>query len=160
MKYQHQFKVNAPLEQVAQFHSRSQSMANITPPPLKVEVHQAPVQLAEGDEMDFTLRAGPISIHWLARIENVGPNGFTDRQLSGPFCHWRHRHNFKVINPTTTAVIDEIEFSLRPHPWWGLLGLGMALTLPFLFAYRGWRTRQLFNATAKSNKDWENNYVR
>jgi ligand-binding SRPBCC domain-containing protein len=158
MKYQHQFAVNAPLSKVAQFHSQSQSMAAITPPPLKVEIHQAPAQLAEGDEMDFSLKAGPMSIHWLARIENVGPNGFTDRQLSGPFRHWQHRHNFRVIDQTTTAVIDEIEFSLRLHPWWGLVGLGMALTLPFLFAYRGWRTRQLLNVT--SDRDWENSYVR
>ena len=160
MKYCHQFEVNVSLNKVAKFHSQAQSMVNITPPPLKVQVHQASTPLAEGDEMDFTLKAGPISIRWLARIENVGPNGFTDRQLNGPFSHWRHRHKFEPVNPTTTAVIDEIEFSLRPHPWWGLVGLGMALTLPLLFAYRGWRTRQLLNATSKSNKDWENNYVR
>jgi ligand-binding SRPBCC domain-containing protein len=160
MKYRHQFKVNAPLNKVAQFHSQSQSMVDITPPPLKVQVHQAPVQLAEGDEMDFTMQAGPMSIHWLARIEHVGPNGFTDRQLSGPFRHWLHRHKFEPINPTTTAVIDEIEFSLRSHLWWGVVGLGMALTLPILFAYRSKRTRQLLNATPKSSKDLERNYVR
>ena len=160
MKYRHQFEVNASLNKVAQFHSQSQSMADITPPPLQVQVRQAPIQLAEGDEMDFTLKAGPMSIHWLACIENVGPNGFTDRQISGPFRYWLHRHSFEAINPTATVVIDEIEFTLRPHPWWGLVGLGMALTLPLLFAYRGWRTRQLLNATSKSNKDWENNYVR
>lgn len=158
MKYHHQFEVNSPLNKVAQFHSQSQSMADITPPPLKVQVHQAPAQLAEGDEVDFTLRVGPISIHWLARIENVGPNGFTDRQLSGPFRHWLHRHRFEPIGPNTTAVIDEIAFSLRAHPWWGLVGLGMVLTLPLLFAYRSRRTRQLLNVT--SNKDWEKGYVR
>jgi putative ABC transport system permease protein len=50
---------------------------------------------------------------------------------------YRHRHRFEAINPAATAVVDEIEFSLRPHPWWGLVGLGMALSLPLLFAYRG-----------------------
>jgi len=160
MKYWHRFEVNAPLNKVAEFHSQSQSMADITPPPLKVQVHQAPAQLGEGDEMDFTLQAGPMSIHWLARIENVGPNGFADRQLSGPFRHWVHRHRFEAIGLTTTAVIDEIEFGLRPHPWWGLVGLGMGITLPILFAYRGWRTRQLLNATVKSGKGLEKDYVR
>ena len=160
MKYRHQFEVNTPLNKVAEFHSQSQSMADITPPPLKVQVHQAPAQLAEGDEMDFTLKAGPVSIDWLARIENVGPHGFTDRQLSGPFRHWMHRHSFEAINPAKTVVIDEIEFSLRPHIWWGLVGLGMGLTLPILFAYRGWRTQRLLNDIAKSSKKLESNHVR
>jgi ligand-binding SRPBCC domain-containing protein len=160
MKYQHRFEVNAPLNKVAEFHSQSQSMADITPPPVKVHVHQAPAQLVEGDEMDVTLRVGPISINWLARIEDVSPNGFIDRQLKGPFRRWTHRHTFESINPEKTAVVDEIEFSLRLHPWWGLVGLGMSLTLPLLFAYRGWRTRQLLNATSKSNKNWERKYVR
>jgi ligand-binding SRPBCC domain-containing protein len=160
MKYRHRFEVNAPLNKVADFHGQSQSMVDITPPPLKVQVHQAPAQLMEGDEMDFTLRAGPMAIHWLARIENVGPNGFTDRQLSGPFRHWMHRHRFEAIDPTKTAVVDEIEFSLRAHLWWGWVGLGMGLTLPILFAYRGWRTQRLLNGTAKSDKNLESNYVR
>ena len=143
MKYQHRFEVNVPLAEVAEFHRQSQSMADITPPPVKVQIHQAPAQLAEGDEMDFTLWLGPLPIRWLAGIENVGPTSFTDRQLRGPFRHWTHRHIFESINPETTAVVDEIELGLRLHPWWGLVGLGMRLTLPFLFAYRGWRTCQV-----------------
>jgi ligand-binding SRPBCC domain-containing protein len=160
MKYRHRFEVNAPLDKVVEFHSQSQSMANITPPPLKVNVHQAPVELADGDQMTFTLKAGPVSIDWLARIENVGPSGFTDRQLSGPFRQWQHRHRFEPINKTTTAVIDEIEFSLQLHPWWSFVSLGMALSLPLLFAYRGWRTRQLLNITTKSGNNLERKYVR
>ncbi len=161
MKYRHQFEVNAPLNKVAQFHRRSQSMADITPPPVKVQIHHAPAELADGDEMDFTLRLGPLPIRWAAQIKNVNPTGFTDRQLRGPFRHWAHRHTFEPVDDNTTTVVDEIEFSLKPHPCWGLVGLGMAISLPFLFFYRGWKTRQLLahtllNDTPKINHDGEN----
>jgi ligand-binding SRPBCC domain-containing protein len=86
---------------------------------------------------------GPLPLRWLARIEDVSPTGFTDRQVRGPFERWIHRHTFVPVDETTTAVLDEIELKLRPHLLWGLVGLGMRLGLPFLFAYRGWRTRRL-----------------
>jgi ligand-binding SRPBCC domain-containing protein len=72
------------LARVRDFHSK----AAITPPPLSVRLHHAPDVLGEGDEMDFNLGVGPISIRWVARIEGVSPNGFTDRQLRGPLVEW------------------------------------------------------------------------
>jgi len=143
MNYKHRFTVHAPLTRVADFHARSASMGAITPPPVVVRVHQAPPQLGEGDEMDFTLWLGPFPIRWAARIEDVSPTGFVDRQLRGPFRHWAHRHSYVAVDENTTTVMDEIEFSLKRHPWWGLIGLGMWLNLPLLFAYRSWKTRRL-----------------
>jgi ligand-binding SRPBCC domain-containing protein len=146
MKYKHRFDVNAPLAAVAEFHARSASMGAITPPPVVVRVHRAPARLDDGDEMDFTMWLGPLPVRWLARIEDVSPTGFTDRQLRGPFGHWIHRHTFVPVDETTTAVVDEIELEFRSHPWWRLLGLGMWLSLPFLFAYRGWKTQHHIQA--------------
>jgi ligand-binding SRPBCC domain-containing protein len=96
--------------------------------------------------MDFTMWLGPLPLNWLARIEDVSPNGFTDRQLRGPFREWIHRHTFAPVDETTTAVVDEIELELRAELWWALVGLGMWLSLPLLFAYRGWKTRRLIQA--------------
>ena len=146
MKYKHQFKVDAPLAKVAEFHRRSASMGAITPPPVVVRVHQVPSQLDEGDEMDFTLWLGPFPIRWVARIENVSSTGFVDRQLHGPFQKWAHRHSYAPVDEHSTQVVDEIEFSLKRHPLWGIVGLGMWFNLPLLFAYRGWKTRQLLKA--------------
>jgi ligand-binding SRPBCC domain-containing protein len=143
MKYRHRFVVDAPLAAVADFHAQSASMGAITPPPIVVRVHNAPARLEEGDEMDFTMWLGPLPVRWLARIEDVSPTGFTDRQLRGPFQRWVHRHTFVPVDEANTAVVDEVDFSLRTHPWWGLIGLGMWLGLPLLFAYRGWKTRRL-----------------
>jgi ligand-binding SRPBCC domain-containing protein len=93
--------------------------------------------------MDFTMWLGPLPLRWLARIEEVSPTGFTDRQLRGPFQEWIHRHTFVPVDESTTAVLDEIELKLRSHLLWGLVGLGMWLSLPLLFAYRAWKTRRL-----------------
>jgi len=121
-------------------------MGAITPPPVVVRIRRAPARLDDGDEMDFTMWLGPLPLNWLARIEDVSPNGFTDRQLRGPFREWIHRHTFTPVDETTTAVVDEIELELRAHLWWGVVGLGMWLSLPLLFAYRGWKTRRLIQA--------------
>ena len=137
------------------FHAHSTSMAAITPPPIIAQIHAAPPHLKPGDEMDFTLWFGPLPLRWLARIESVNDTravatqtltGFADRQIHGPFQHWLHRHIFEPIDDTTTAIIDEIELKPKPHPLWGLIGLGMWLTLPLLFAFRRWKTRRLLEA--------------
>jgi len=143
MKYRHRFRVQAPLAAVSDFHARSASMGAITPPPVVIRVHRAPPRLDNGDEMDFTLQLGPLRVHWLARIEEVSPNGFTDRQMQGPFRHWVHRHTYEPVDEGTTTVVDQIELTFRPHLLWGPVGIGIWLSLPLLFAYRGWKTRRL-----------------
>jgi ligand-binding SRPBCC domain-containing protein len=146
MKYHHRFVVAAPLARVAEFHRRASSMVAITPPLLIVRVHRAPATLGSGDEMAFTLWAGPLPLHWTARIEGVSPEGFTDRQVRGPFAAWQHRHRFERLSERETAVVDEVTAELKRHPFWWMVGALMWLGLPLLFAYRGWRTRRLLAA--------------
>jgi ligand-binding SRPBCC domain-containing protein len=150
MRYEHRFRVHAPLEAVAAFHSLSANMANITPPPAMVRIHQAPSVLAEGDEMDFTLWLGPLPLRWLARIEDVTPTGFVDRQVRGPMASWRHRHSYVPVDARTTDVVDQVEVEIRPHPFWGPVGLSLWLSLPFLFAFRTWKTRRMLQAPPPS----------
>lgn len=152
MKYSHSFQVHASLATVANFHAQASSLSAITPPPVVAQIHQAQRVLKDGDMLDFTLWLGPLPLHWVARIENVNPTGFTDRQLRGPFQQWVHRHHFVRVDETTTEVVDEIEIALQKHPWWGVVGLGMWLTLPLLFAYRGWKTKQLLEKNQLT--DW------
>lgn len=143
MKFRHTFRVRASAQAVADFHSRAAVLRQITPPPAIIRLHSAPARLGEGDEMDFTLWLGPVPVRWVARFEAVGPDGFTDRQVRGPFGEWTHRHTFLNVDGHTTEVVDEIQATLRAHLYHGLVGLGMWLSLPLLFAYRGWRTRHL-----------------
>ena len=143
MKFQHRFQVAAPLAAVAAFHRQSASMGAITPPPVIVRVHQAPALLNSNDEMAFTLWVGPLPIHWVARIEEVTPTGFVDRQLRGPFQSWVHRHTFRAVTAEITEVIDEIEITLADLWLCKVVGWGMYMNLPMLFAYRAWQTKRL-----------------
>ena len=143
MIYRHSFEVAAPQSNVADFHRNSDSMGAITPPPVIVRVHRAPERLSEGDTMDFTMWLGPLPIHWVARIEQTTPVSFVDRQVTGPFGSWRHLHTYVAQDPGKTLVIDQVEAELSDHWWWKLVGMGMWLNLPILFAYRGWKTRRL-----------------
>jgi len=148
MRYVHRFRVKSSLPSVATFHQQASSMAAITPPPMRVEIQRAPATLAGGGEMDFTLWFGPLPIRWSARIEDVTEAGFTDRQVSGPFQEWVHRHSFVQVDDHTTEVIDQISLKLKPQLMWGAVGLGFVLGLPVLFAYRGWKTRRLLERGA------------
>jgi ligand-binding SRPBCC domain-containing protein len=143
MVYQHSFTIRSTLSTVRDFHVSSSSMATITPPPVIVRVREAPRILGEGDEMDFTLWLLFLPVRWVARIESVTPNGFTDRQLSGPFNTWIHRHTFIERSTETVEVQDEVQASLSSNPFWWLVGAGMWLSMPILFAYRGWKTRRV-----------------
>lgn len=58
MNYHHCFRVPVSIEQVAEFHRRSASMAAITPPPIVAKVQRAPAVLADGDEMAFSTWLG------------------------------------------------------------------------------------------------------
>jgi len=157
MKFTHQFQIQAPLAVVADFHAQADSMGRITPPPIITQFHRAPIRLNDGDEIEFTLWFGPLPLPWLARIE-AGPGDdphtitFTDRQLRGPFAAWAHRHTFTALNTTTTLVIDEIEADLSPQLFWKLVGLGMWLSLPLLFAYRRWQTQRLLTSDKPADK--------
>jgi ligand-binding SRPBCC domain-containing protein len=142
MIFRHRFDVRAPLEEVAAFHRAPETLGAITPL-LRVEVERRRAPLDEGDELDMMIRLGPLSMPWRARIEGLSAVGFVDRQLSGPFRLWVHRHGFVPLGANSTLVLDEVRAIPRRHPIWGPLGLGMWLSLPLLFAYRAWQTRRL-----------------
>ena len=150
MRYEHRFRVRAPLAVIADFHSRTASMPAITPPPIIVRLHGAPPVLGEGDEMDFTMWAGPLPMRWVAQIGDVSERGFTGSQTQGPFAHWQHRHSFMPVTSDLTEVVDQVEAGVKKHVLWGPVGRAMWIGLPLLFAYRGRKTRQFLEAGGTS----------
>ena len=143
MNYTHRFRVKAPLAAVAEFHRHASSMAAITPPPVRVVMHESPDLLTDGAEMEFTLWLGPLPVRWRARIDNVDETGFDDRMIRGPFRVWDHRHSFVPLPDGDVEVVDDIHVELKSSIGPKILGLLMWLNLPVLFAYRAWQTRRL-----------------
>ena len=149
MIYTHRFRVRAPLSAVADFHRQTASMGKITPPPILVRVHRAPAQVDSGEQMEFTMWMGPLPVRWVAQFEDVAEDSFVDRQVRGPFAQWVHRHTFVAVDEQITEVQDEVIVQLHEDSrWWQLVGFGMWMGLPVLFAYRAWRTRRLLVSTA------------
>ena len=137
MRYRHRFIVEAPLSAVAEFHKDTRALRELTPPPMTVKFnHIEP--LAEGSIADFTMRAGPMGMRWVAVHSDVtDENGFVDTQEKGPFRSWRHHHKFRAIDEQTTEVIDEIEAE-----YGNAISRLMWLNLPILFAYRARQTKK------------------
>ncbi|MDF1499333.1 MAG: SRPBCC family protein [Anaerolineales bacterium] len=143
MEHQSQFTVNAPVEAVRQFHQSANSLQEITPPLIPMTAVDAPDPLTEGAQIAFTLWFGPLPVRWTARIEDLDPNGFVDRQASGPFASWVHRHVFTALDRNKTRVDDHVTYKLKSNPFWWLVGGTMAIGLPLLFRYRAYKTRQI-----------------
>jgi ligand-binding SRPBCC domain-containing protein len=143
MVFRHSFRLNVPLQAVVDLHRDPKNLALLTPPPVLVRINHAPQRLSDGSEMAFTMWFGPFPIRWKALIERIEGEGFQDRQLSGPFEYWVHRHSFQDLGDKGTEIQDHIEFSLKKNLFWGTIGFFMRLSLPFLFFYRSWKTRRL-----------------
>jgi ligand-binding SRPBCC domain-containing protein len=150
MRYSHRFRVRAARSAVTEFHSRADSLTAITPPIVPVQMESAPTQLVSGSQMAFTMWLGPLPVKWRAYISSMSSRGFTDHQMEGPFRYWIHRHTFVDIDGQHTSVIDEVQAGLKWHLVWAPVGLAMWLSLPLLFAYRGWKTRRTLERTGKS----------
>jgi ligand-binding SRPBCC domain-containing protein len=141
--YKHEFRVSATLAEVAQFHSDTQSLKLLTPPPLVIQFNGVE-PLAEGSVAEFTIWMGPIPVRWKAVHRDVDPiAGFKDVQLEGPFRHWEHTHSFLETGPDLTVIMDEIQAEFNQQPYKKLVCRMMWSNLPNLFAYRRWKTKQL-----------------
>lgn len=146
MNFERSFELRASLAKVRQFHARAASLVALTPPFMPMRLDASPTVLQAGDTMRFHVWLGPLPIRWTAHIEQAGPKSFTDRQTDGPFAEWVHRHAFESISSDRSRVLDSITARLRPHPIWGPIGLMMWIGLPWLFAYRRWKTRRILEA--------------
>jgi len=143
------FTVHAPLEAVSAFHDDTRALKKLNPPPIFVQLHRVD-PLGEGSVSEFTLWMGPLPIRWRAVHSEVGPNGFTDTQQSGPLAYWKHTHSFAAVDAHTTRVSEHIEYRYAP----GLKGLFSRLLfgkpgLTFLFTWRAWATRRAVEGKSK-----------
>ncbi len=140
--FDYSFTVNAPLSAVADFHSHTDILKRLTPPPLIVQIHTFG-NMQEGMIADFTLWFGFFPVRWRAEHVAVSPTGFTDVQTIGPLAAWAHTHSFEALSEHKTTVREHIEYRYRPG-WRGMLSrlVFAKPTLFGLFQYRKWVTRR------------------
>ena len=139
--FDYNFKVDAPLTAVRQFHSDTQALKRLTPPPTVVQLQQIE-PLAEGSVSKFTLWVGPLPLRWKAVHYDVSERGFTDVQEEGPAALWRHTHSFTPVTDDVTAINEHIEYAHRPGIWGIITRILFARpNLYLMFTFRKFVTR-------------------
>lgn len=140
--FNYQFDVNAPLTAVTQFHSQTDILRQLTPPPIIVKIHSFG-EMREGMVADFTMWFGPFPIHWQAEHINVSDHGFTDVQRQGLMAKWEHTHRFEQVEDNVTRLYEHIDYEY-PTGWRGIVArlLFNKPGLYFLFFYRKLITRR------------------
>lgn len=136
-------RIAAPVERVFAFHESADALAALTPPWERVTIERAPTSLAVGTVVVLVTHVGPIPLRWVAEhVAYEKDRLFVDRQVSGPFARWEHRHVFAPIGDDACLLTDDIRWAL---PLGLLGGLGAPLVrrkLDRLFAFRHAVTRE------------------
>lgn len=138
MNLRYETLIRSPRERVFAWHTNPDAFQRLAPPWRRtlLKRHDG---VAEGSRAVMRVSAGPASVKWVARHEDVdAPRAFTDVQIKGPFRQWTHRHLFENgQDADSTVVVDDID--LRPPTKLRLLGRGdkwVKREVDRLFAYR------------------------
>ena len=127
-----------PREQVFEFFSDAGNLERITPPELSFHiVTPRPLELQQGALIDYKLRLRGLPLTWRTEISVWDPpNEFVDRQLSGPYSQWIHRHTFTEIGPGRTLIEDEVRYRLPLEPLGDLAHYIVRRELEYIFDFR------------------------
>ncbi len=134
----------APAADVVAWHARPGAFERLNPPwaPARVLERHGDIR-TEGSTVRLSL-PGPVGrVAWTAEHSDFDPErGFVDRQVTGPFARWEHRHQVTAEGAGSARLTDRIEFAMP------LAALGGGLAAPFVrkqlertFRYRHATTR-------------------
>jgi len=148
---QHFFKqsaISAPPDVVFRFHESPDALSQLIPPWENMKMVESAGSLEPGSRVVLRGSVGFIPLQWVAvHTEYEPPHLFADRQETGPFAFWYHRHRFLDDGRGGTLLRDEVEYAVPL----GVLGqwLGGWLIrrkLEAMFAYRHQTTRRLIES--------------
>lgn len=130
------------------WHANAGALERLTPPWQRVTIaerHRGAdhPRIGNGAIARLMVGLGPLNMPWVAEhFDHDPPHGFSDRQLSGPFGSWMHRHEFSNEGNGLSRLDDRIRYE-APAGFLGsvLLGGKLAADLDRLFWFRHERTR-------------------
>jgi len=135
------------IHEVFPFFANAENLDAVTPPWLKFEIlTPLPIEMKVGTKVDYRLRLHGMPIRWCSEItEWDPPHKFTDVQIKGPYCLWRHEHFF-TAESNQTRMIDRVEYAI---PGWIFAPIVHSLfvkrDLEKIFDYRERRFLEIFN---------------
>lgn len=148
MHFVMQTRIAASPEVVFRFHESPGALQHLLPPWETMKVVESSGSLQPGSKVVLQGVLGFIPIRWVAlHTEYDPPHLFADRQESGPFARWYHRHRFLDDGAGGTLLRDEVEYEL-PLGFLGrwLGGWLIRRKLERMFAYRHETTRRLIES--------------
>jgi ligand-binding SRPBCC domain-containing protein len=141
-------RIAAPPAVVFAFHESPGALQRLTPPWERMELVEGGDSIRPGTRVILRTWVGMLPIRWVAEhTEYDPPWGFADRQVSGPFASWYHRHRFLDDGAGGTVLRDEVDYE-PPLGWVGRMVGGSVLDekLRRLFEYRQETTRRIVEA--------------
>lgn len=158
IRYVKETRISAPPEEVFRFHESPGALRHLIPPWEKMVVAESSGSLLPGRKVVLRGRLfGFVPIRWVAvHTEYDPPRLFADRQESGPFAYWYHRHHFHDDGHGGTILRDEVEY----RPPFGFVGRWLAgwlirRKLDRMFAFRHETTVRLI-----ASGEWEKENTR
>jgi len=145
MQFVKESAIAAPPGAVFRFHESPGALTALIPPWERMRVAESAGSLRPGSRVVLRGRVGPLPVRWVAiHTEYDPPHLFADRQESGPFAYWHHRHWFLDDGRGGTLMRDEVEYQLP----FGVVGQWLAgwmvtRQLERMFAYRHETTKRL-----------------
>jgi ligand-binding SRPBCC domain-containing protein len=153
--YEREMYVDAPLEEVWEFHSRVEGLEALTPGWMGLAIQEVrgsdgepdPEILEAGAEIDMALRplgvpstsAGSWTSVITERAESDERGLFKDEMRGGPFVRWVHVHQFRRKNGGT-QIRDTVHYEL---PKIGRLSPFAVIGFEPMFRYRHQKTKEL-----------------
>lgn len=140
--------IDASPDVVFRFHESPDVLPHLIPPWENMKMVESAGSLRPGSRVVLRGSLGVIPIQWIAiHTEYDPPHLFADRQESGPFAYWYHRHRFLDDGQGGTLLRDEVEYAVPL----GVIGrwLGGWLVrrkLEAMFAYRHEKTKSLIES--------------
>src|SRR5690606_21279279 len=103
----------APAGFVFDWHLRPGAFSRLAPPWQRVELIDPGEGVREGSRAVVALRKGPFVKRWVAEhFGVVAGREFRDRQVSGPFAAFEHRHRMIPEGTGRSILEDQIEYTL------------------------------------------------
>jgi ligand-binding SRPBCC domain-containing protein len=145
MRFVKESRIDAPAERVFAFHESQGAFDRLVPPWEWIKVVEGGGSLRPGSRVVLETRVGPIPLRWVAEhTEYEAGRMFADRQVSGPFARWYHRHWFEDDGQGGTLLRDEVEYEPPLGPLGRWLGGGLLRRkLQKMFDYRHETTRRI-----------------
>lgn len=152
MKFLHESRIARTPAEVFAFHQRPDALLAITPPWERVSIAGEIPPIEPGRRVTLRTTIGPIPLTWVAEYTDEFEPGrlFTDRQLSGPFASWQHRHWFLDDGNGGTILRDDIDYDPPLGPIGRWLGNRMIeRKLRRMFTYRHEATRRMLESGSR-----------